>query len=558
MPFTPYKKESSSELTPISDLMIKKYQEQSAGQQMPSLTETATGKLPVIKQLTEFGTGIGTELGKQVLNVPQGILKASQKVSDVIGAGADYSKPIQAIETAKQKVFEEPFQKELGTGFGKAGEITGKVAPYIATAGTTQALTQAATAPVKGFKGAGLARTAIGAGTEALSNFIQSYGLTGGDTKEAKTQALVTGGLSFATKGLDEIAKAIKLPEKLMGVIYKSDKKEIENVIRQLDDDVLTKAKDSFKYNTPLQLKSEGFDDLANKISKVNLDKVKNIDELDQYLSKKLGKEALDNKVVKDWITETKNVFEEYQKTKNSVGEFQQLRTWALDKGLKGGLLKQAKDVQKILNKSEDEVIKSARASGVKIPVEDNLKGLAQEIQADYAGVGRGEIAQKASQFLNSLDETGKVDVESAIKFRRLLDNTLRTKTSFNKPVMADNLAYWAEDLRKFINEVGGIGKINKDYSMAMKARDALINAAKSSNNSKALGALEAYFLGGGMATGLSVPAIATVAAKRASQSPRLTTNLAQSLVKGATKKGVAARSVIGQGINQVRQTIEK
>lgn len=441
-------------------------------QPLPSLTETATGKLPVIKQLTEFGVGIGSELGKQVLNVPQAVLKVSQKVSDVIGAGADYSKAIEGIETAKEKVFEEPFQKELETGFGKAGEITGKVAPYLATAGTTQALSQAATAPIKGFKGAGAVRTVAGAGTEALSNFIQSYGLTGGDSKEAKTQAATTGVLSFATRGLGEIAKATKLPERLMSVIYKTDKKEVSKIFNELDDDVLSKAKQSFKLNTPAQLRSDGFDDLADKIEKLDLTKVKSFDDINDTIVKNLGEDAANNTVVSNWIKESKNVFKEFSDAKSSVGQLRDLRTWALAKNLKGGLEAQAKQVQKILKETEDEVITKARNASIRIPIEENLKKLAVEIKDDFSGVGRGEIAEKASKFLNSIDETGKIDVENAIKFRRLLDNTLRTKTSFNKPAMADNLAYWTEDLRKLINNVDGIGTTNKEYVLAMKARE--------------------------------------------------------------------------------------
>jgi len=433
-----------------------------------SLTESGVGSLPILKQLTQAGIGIGSAIGKSGLSLGQGFLKASQGIANVLKTGADYSPLIKNIEDIKTNVYDKPYENELNSTSGKIGTGIGNVAPYLASGGTTAALSNAATESVPVIKGAGALRTLAGAGAEAASNFGQGYLLSGGDTKQALTQGATAGLLKGATGALGEIANSTKLPQRLMGSVYKTDK---------------------------------------NTVSKI---------------------------------------FDETNTT--SKGNTKSLSKWAVDQGLKGSLEAQAIKVRSILKQSEDAVIKSAEASKKRISVAPNLFKMAQGIQSDFQDVGRGEIASKADQFLRSVKDNS-VSVKDAIDFRRLIDNTLRTKSSFNNPALADNLAYWAEDLRKAINNTDGIGEINKDYTQAIKAREALINAATSAGNTKALGALESYAIGGGMLTGEPASGLLTVMAKRTLGSPRATSNIAQ-IVKNLPKSsstGSKTRSIISQ-----------
>lgn len=432
----------------------------------PPVTSKGVASVPGIKQATQFGIGVGSGLGKGLLSIPQGILSASQVIANLAKSNANYQPAIQKIEALKQNLYQKPFEAELRSAPGVAGKIVGSVAPYVASGGTTAALSNAATKGVGGFKGAGLARSLIGGATEGAANFGLGYGLTGGNVKEARNQALIAGALGTATRGVSEFTNATGFNKNLMNTVYKTDKKTVANI----------------------------FDEATGK----------------------------------------------------SSGNTQKLSRWALDKGIKGSLENQAKQVKNILDKSENAVIKSAEASNKRITIEPNLFKLAQKIQADFQDVGRGEIAKQADDFLRSVNNNS-VSVKDAIKFRRLIDNTLRTKSSFNNPTLADNLAYWAEDLRGAINNVGEIGKINKDYAQAIKARDAIIKFATTVGNQRAISALEAYVLGGGAAAGAGGPALATVLFKKGIQSPRVTSNLAQTLKNTkSTAKGSALRSAIG------------
>ncbi len=259
--------------------------------------------------------------------------------------------------------------------------------------------------------------------------------------------------------------------------------------------------------------------------------------------------------------TEKKQVAQLFDQADEAIPEKgKKLSQWAVDKGLKGNIESQAKQVSKILKDSEEKVISSAEAAKTRIPVQENLFKLAQQVQDEYRNIGRGEISQVADDFLRDVKDNS-VSVKSALKLRRELDK-LRPKLSFSNPAMSDNLAYWAEDLRKSVNAIDNIGSINKDYAQAIKAREALIKAATSRENQKALGALEAYVIGGGMVTGQGAPALATVIGKRLTQSPRVTSRLASSIQNAKPSKIVrlGASKIAGDSErkSQERKTLEE
>lgn len=243
------------------------------------------------------------------------------------------------------------------------------------------------------------------------------------------------------------------------------------------------------------------------------------------------------------------NIYKSDKKTVEKIFSGQKvdgekLSDWAVKNKLSGSLNKQAEKLNTILKNSEEQVIKSADASKVKVPVHENLFKLAQNIMKDYETVGRGEVAQSADDFLRAVKDNS-VSVKDAIKFRRVLDK-LRPENSFVNPKLGNELGYWSDDLRKIVNDADGIGAINKEYSSAIKARKALINYATSVGNTKAIGALEGYVLGGSAITGEPLSGAVAVAMKRAAQSPRVLSSVSQAVQNA--KPSTKVRTLISKG----------
>ena len=82
----------------------------------------------VIGGLSNVGIGIGTEVGKTGLGLSQLALKAASKVtgSEFLGEAAEQTKELS------QKLYKKPFEKELKTTTGKAGQLTGIAATFMA------------------------------------------------------------------------------------------------------------------------------------------------------------------------------------------------------------------------------------------------------------------------------------------------------------------------------------------------------------------------------------------------------------------------------------------
>ena len=76
-------------------------------------------------------------------------------------------------------------------------------------------------------------------------------------------------------------------------------------------------------------------------------------------------------------------------------------------------------------------------------------------------------------------------------------------------------------------------------------ARDALIKYATSTGNQKALGALEAYALGGGAMVGEPLSAATTVGVKRLVQNPKFLSKVAQSVENA--KPNFIQRALVGK-----------
>lgn len=205
----------------------------------PTLTgsDNKVGSLPVVKQSTQVGAGIGSGIGKSLANIPKALLQFSQGVSNVGskilgGQPANYQPAIDAISKASSNLFDKPVQPELNTVGGQIGNVIGQAAPYVATGGVTSELSNA-TSGAKVLKGAGalpvLGRTIAGATAEGLANAGTGYALSGGDTKQALTQGLTAGALKAGTAGIGEIANGLKIPESKYGKIFTTNKQEVNN-----------------------------------------------------------------------------------------------------------------------------------------------------------------------------------------------------------------------------------------------------------------------------------------------------------------------------------------
>ncbi len=201
----------------------------------PSLTETGIGSLPGIKQATQFASGIGSAIGQAGIGLGQAFLKGSQWASNkVLGTQKDiYNPEISQMENIKQNVYVKPFQKELSSIPGKIGEVTGNIAAYVAPSSAisdvTNVATKAANIAKFGKASAAIFRTLAGATAEGAQNYILGYALSGGDTKQAATQALTAGALKGLTAGTGEILKSAGTDEGFMNKIYKSSKVDTES-----------------------------------------------------------------------------------------------------------------------------------------------------------------------------------------------------------------------------------------------------------------------------------------------------------------------------------------
>lgn len=369
---------------------------------------------------------------------------------------------------------------------GFAGEkITELFAPASKVAKADKALST-----VNVFKGGGkiakagnsLVRTGAKAALEGIAtgatNLAQSAYQGRLDTeagrkgafKEAKNTALFSGGLKAGLSGLGALAGAAKIPEKLYGKIYKTDKKELSSILGNFGDDAVDVGK----------------------------------------------------------------------------GQKVTVAQWALGQKITGGVKKQAQRVMDILRSTEKELISNAKAKQVRIPIEKDLKNFAIKIKAEYKTSPFKNISQDADEFLRSIGKDGTADVASSLKFKRTLDS-LRSKSSFNNTRIGDDLVGWSDILRTKVNGLGGLGEINKNYALALKARDALIKRAVSEQNKPLLGVLDAVALAAGDLTGLGVLAAkaATVSAGVLSRGAQTINNLGSS-----SPIGIGARALFGKAAN--------
>lgn len=162
---------------------------------------------PILGPLSNVGIGIGTSIAKTGLGLGQLALKGVGALGNVMSKGTAerFTDPlVKNIEDIKQKVYTDPFKKELETKSGKTGQVIGEAATYLAPSSKITAGQKAITGLVSKIpavtKTSQFGRGALGvagrAVPEAVGAGASSLAITGGDTERAKRDALIGGGTS--------------------------------------------------------------------------------------------------------------------------------------------------------------------------------------------------------------------------------------------------------------------------------------------------------------------------------------------------------------------------
>lgn len=455
--------------------------------QVGGLTSGGIGSLPVLKQITQLGTGIGSGVGQAALGTLSGAARLVGGIQDLFGKGIDKitgAKNTQAggtdarniandIDTAKTDIFQKPNQDELNSIPGAIGNVVGQATPY--AVGTGEANANVGTG-VKGLiKGVGalpaLARTVAGAVTEAGLNTGEGYLVSGGNKKAATTQGITAGLLDGVTSGVGEVANILKAPEGFMMKVFKATKSEVGNA-----------------------LKGNGGDSVAQQA-------------LDRGIGGTVSHMA---QQINDGMTGAEStIMSEFHKAGNPpiflddpsrfIDAIQQKAALLT----KSGATTEAQDLTsslKAINPETGEI-----SAGNALSLKRYLYGLTNE-----------------KSFLQPTEE---LNAQQA------------------------GLREMGQEIMHKINSIGGVGDAMKDYQFYIKAFDRLTNYAKSSGNKQALNIIQQGLLGDSLIHGSPLGVLGVIGNKIATGTAAGSTGTAQFLknLPVASTAGAITRSVVGQ-----------
>ncbi len=422
-----------------------------------------------------------------------------------------------------------------------------------------------------------LAKGALEGGVAAASTYGQA-GYQGrldseagreGVKDDAVRNALFAGGAKMLFAGAGEIAKGTNLPRKFAQATYKADKKDFRTILETYGDELDPKTVKTMEgaisdTGNTLKAYQQGIADGSIKAEQIFKDargvltdgaKQNLIDDIAGKMKLKIPGKAGDAKALqfKSMIEGVDATYDDIAKAAKDAlvtraddgGE--SLADWAIRNELKGSVMEQAKQVARKITQAEDEVIKTAEAAKVRVPVDRGLTDFAKDFAEEYSKFGRGEVGKEAQAFLDDIADDGTVSVKNALLFRRTIDK-VRGTASFRNPRVADNMKYWADDLRGVVNGIDGIGGINKEYAMSIKAADALMRKGISEGNKQLVGAMEMFTAGIPMATdNPSLIGMGIVTGKRLMNSPRFQMGAARTLqnLPNSSATGVATRRLI-------------
>lgn len=340
------------------------------------------------------------------------------------------------------------------------------------------------------------------AGVEGVGNAGITAIQSGGNAKETLATGLTFGLLKGVTGAAGEALKAAKFPEYLYGKIFKSGWQDMYQKLR-------TEGLAAFKKDSP---------------------------ELYQQLVKqgaiKAGPSGM--AIVNDSLAKQ-----------------------ALDKGLKGSLKEMSNQVVKGLYESEGIVKSIAGASKKTIALpEKAYVNVLNDISKEYKDVAFGTISKEAKR-LAGLAKSGKLDAETALEMRRFLDG-LRIQSSYNPLATAkmslsqQNLKALTERLRGRVNELPGMKTAMKNYSFYIDALESLAKKANKEANAGALDLVDKALLGGGIFAHAPVEATVLEGIKKVASSPKVYTNLAQTIQKTGlpTKTGTVLKAGLSKVLN--------
>lgn len=314
MPFTPYKKETSSEFTPISDVMIKKYQEQevpkrtlgekvldfTGGKEIAQGLGQAIAQPKITKSLAETQASqikIQSDLLEKIKqNKAQGLDTSrlenalSMITEDIQATGQGAERLLNPAELTTKKVLGDTLQLATTAGGAKlAGAVAGKVGQAVTTG---QGIAQ-------GAKLGALGGGAVGALTgtaQALEEEKEGVDIAKGAAKGSLIGAgtgLVIGGI---TGGISGFLQGKKLTNKTLANHLDTAKMELEQMPADRIDELggVNQLLKQNKQDIVLQLRSQGLNKKADQLSKLNIDDITNFDEYSNLI-----KETVSGKVTK-------------------------------------------------------------------------------------------------------------------------------------------------------------------------------------------------------------------------------------------------------------------
>lgn len=154
---------------------------------------------PVLGQLSNFGIGAGSAIGRTVAGIPEGVsrlLGGASKLVGMKGLGESFTRNADTMKKTSDTVFTKPFEKSLDTVSGQAGTMTGYVAPFFLSGGISSPGTPILARLATGLKGAGIDTLT---GLAQTGGDIKAGGATGLTSLVANTIVPGSGGLISRT-----------------------------------------------------------------------------------------------------------------------------------------------------------------------------------------------------------------------------------------------------------------------------------------------------------------------------------------------------------------------
>lgn len=504
------------------------------------VTPVSTAAAPgAFKPTQNWGTDFMNEAAKSFITQGANIIDTmSQPVINTAKAmGFSGAQNVPKINVPE---FNDTLNKQFPSSGGvgsTAGQVYAAVTPYIIpgiAASKASATIDAFTRGLPAIVGA-VTRVAGKALTEGVLTGGTTY-LTTNDPEKAKTSGMWAGALSGVFGTVSELAKAYKIPEKLMMKFFKDNELDVKKTLS-------TSWAADLKQSDPAKYAD--------------------------YVSKGLIKESKAGEVVVNKTLAKKAMDAGIYGSPEGMG-----------KKIYGNLKAYEDDVRHIVADSTDDVtIPNAKA------LHETMLQKASELQT----VGRGEEAAKALELAAKLKPSksstipvsgnpaarvndilgtaavpkgsARLDPESALELKRFLDSEIAYTKGGVVPnsLVQRNLEYWANEVRSKLAAVTGknttgqvvkLGDIMKSYADNMKMYQSVINFLKGKGNVGLASEMEMLTATHLLASGHPGAALGALSLGMGKM-PRTVTGLAKFINAPTTTGGATTRAVIGNTLSQ-------